>query len=193
MFFHRLVQASLGAGCLVLGASLQSIAQIAPTLPVTPQTEVAAVRLQPYLDFPDLPPIQPVFPDVQDMRLVLRLGERRVYLYDGDTVEATYPVAIGKPGWETPTGSYEVLYMLDQPGWTNPFTGDVVPPGPDNPLGERWIAFWTDGQNYIGFHGTPNRESVGQAASHGCVRMYNEHIRELYELVEVGTPVMVEN
>lgn len=67
-----------------------------------------------------------------------------------------------------------------------------MPPGPDNPLGERWIAFWTDGTNVIGFHGTPNRDSVGRAASHGCVRMYNEDVRELYDIVSTGTPVTVE-
>lgn len=124
-------------------------------------------------------------------RLVLRLGQRRVEVYRGETLEASYPVAVGKPGWETPTGDFAVLSTIENPGWTSPFTNEVLPPGPDSPLGERWIAFWTDGENMIGFHGTPNRASIGQAASHGCVRMYNEHIRELYELVDIGTPVTV--
>ncbi|GAB4233595.1 MAG: hypothetical protein Kow00121_61580 [Elainellaceae cyanobacterium] len=150
--------------------------------------------MRPELLLPDLPPIQPILPEIElERRLVLRLGERRVYVYEGDEVAASYPVAIGRAGWETPTGSFEVTSMLQNPGWTNPFTGEVLPPGPENPLGERWIAFWTDGNNFIGFHGTPNRESVGRAASHGCVRMYNEHIREMYELVKVGTSVIVEN
>jgi lipoprotein-anchoring transpeptidase ErfK/SrfK len=127
----------------------------------------------------------------QPVQLVLRLGERQLYVYRGEAVEVSYPVAVGKPGWETPTGHFEVAYMLEHPGWTNPFTGEVMPPGPENPLGERWIAFWTDGQNEIGFHGTPNRASIGQAASHGCVRLYNEHIRELYRLVNPGTLVTV--
>ncbi|MBE9182925.1 L,D-transpeptidase [Oculatella sp. LEGE 06141] len=142
----------------------------------------------------ELPPIQPILPDVpaEEIRLVLKLRERRVYVYRGDHVQSSYPVAVGRSGWETPTGSFEVMGMLQNPGWTNPFTGEVVEPGPENPLGERWIAFWTDGRNYIGFHGTPNRESVGRAASHGCVRMYNEHIRELYSMVQVGTTVTVQ-
>lgn len=127
----------------------------------------------------------------QPVELILNLSERQLYVYRGNAVEATYPVAIGRAGWETPTGSFTVSYMLENPGWTNPFTGEALPPGPNNPLGERWIAFWTDGQNEIGFHGTPNRDSVGQAASHGCVRMYNEHIRELYEQVQPGTLVTV--
>ncbi|MEM9980114.1 MAG: L,D-transpeptidase family protein [Cyanobacteria bacterium P01_D01_bin.2] len=127
----------------------------------------------------------------QQVHLVLRLEERQLYVYRGDTVETTFPVAVGKPGWETPTGRFEVSHMLENPGWTNPFTDEVVSPGPENPLGERWIAFWTDGEYQIGFHGTPNRESVGQAASHGCVRLYNEHVRELYDLVDPGTLVTV--
>ncbi|MEM1240171.1 MAG: L,D-transpeptidase [Cyanobacteria bacterium P01_H01_bin.26] len=127
----------------------------------------------------------------QPIELVLQLSERQLYVYRGDTLETTFPVAVGRTGWETPTGTFEVSYMLENPGWTNPFTGVQLPPGPQNPLGERWISFWTDGQNEIGFHGTPNRESIGQAASHGCVRLYNEHVRELYDLVSPGTLVTV--
>ncbi|MEO1507592.1 MAG: L,D-transpeptidase [Cyanobacteria bacterium J06633_23] len=127
----------------------------------------------------------------QPTQLVLQLSERQLYVYQGNTLANKFPVAVGKTGWETPTGTFEVDYMLEHPGWTNPFTGEQMPPGPENPLGERWISFWTDGHNEIGFHGTPNRDSIGQASSHGCVRLYNEHIRELYELVEPGTLVTV--
>ncbi len=128
----------------------------------------------------------------QAVRLRLSLSDRKVYVYRGDTLETSYPVAVGRAGWETPTGNFEVFSQVDSPGWTNPFTDEVMPPGPDNPLGDRWIGFWTDGTNVIGFHGTPNRNSVGRAASHGCVRMYNEHVRELYSLVALGTIVTVE-
>jgi L,D-transpeptidase ErfK/SrfK len=155
----------------------------------------AALELYPYLYVPELPPIQPTFPDSSihsEIRLVIRLGNRRVYVYRGDELQFSYPIAIGKPGWETPTGSYEVISMLENPGWTNPFTGEIVAPGAENPLGERWIGFWTDGRNTIGFHGTPNRRSVGRAASHGCIRMYNEDVRALYEIVSLGTSVKVE-
>jgi lipoprotein-anchoring transpeptidase ErfK/SrfK len=127
----------------------------------------------------------------QPVRLLLSLGERRVFVYRGEVMEVSYPVAIGRPGWETPTGEFAVFSQVVNPGWTNPLTNEVSPPGPDNPLGERWIAFWTDGTNVIGFHGTPNRESVGKAASHGCIRMYNEDVRELYDMVSEGTPVTV--
>lgn len=135
------------------------------------------------------PPVEQ--PVMLPVTLVLQLSQRQLYVYRGDTLETMFPVAVGKTGWETPMGTFEVSYMLENPGWTNPFTGDVLPPGPDNPLGERWISFWTDGRNEIGFHGTPNRGSIGQASSHGCVRLYNEHIRELYDLVTPGTVVTV--
>lgn len=124
--------------------------------------------------------------------LVIRLRDRKVYVYNRDEIQASFPIAIGRSGWETPTGEHEVLQMVEDPAWQNPFTGDVIPAGPDNPLGVRWIGFWTDGQNHIGFHGTPNESSVGQAASHGCIRMYNRDVVQLFELVEVGTPVTVE-
>lgn len=191
MFIRRSFQVAWGTAILFLAAQSQVVAQT-PSDRTTDFSPVFA-RLQAYLPIPELPPIQPILPEVQEMRLVLRIGERKVYVYRGEELQASYPVAVGKPGWETPTGTFEVMTMLQDPGWTNPFTGEVVPPGPDNPLGERWIAFWTDGQNFIGFHGTPNRDSVGRAASHGCVRMFNEDIRELYEMVEPGTPVIVEN
>ncbi len=140
----------------------------------------------------DLPPIQPVLPEVSETRLVLRLSERMVYVYQSNSLKVSYPVAVGREGWATPTGQFKVTSMVKNPGWTNPFTGEVMTFGPDSPLGERWIQFWTDGENAIGFHGTPSRDSVGRAASHGCVRMYNEDVRELYDLVLLGTPVTVE-
>ncbi|MGD1805128.1 L,D-transpeptidase [Dapis sp. BLCC M126] len=126
------------------------------------------------------------------VRIVLRLGERRVYVYEGEEEVASYPVAVGKPGWETPTGNFKVIQLVENPQWQNPWTGKVMPAGPDTALGLRWIGFWTDGKDTIGFHGTPTVESIGSAASHGCVRMYNEDVVTLFEKVKVGTEVVVE-
>lgn len=141
------------------------------------------------------PPVKPSLPYTteQNIHLLLVLKQRTLYVYQGDILQASYPVAIGKAKWETPTGKFKVINMVENPAWENPFAANrqVVPPGLDNPLGERWIGFWTDGKNQIGFHGTYKRDSVGKAASHGCVRMYNEDVRKLYEIVQIATPVTV--
>jgi lipoprotein-anchoring transpeptidase ErfK/SrfK len=124
--------------------------------------------------------------------LVIKLSDRRVYIYQNQALKQSYPVAIGKAGWETPTGNYKVMDKEPNPVWEHPWTGEVILEGPKNPLGARWIGFWTDGVNSIGFHGTPAEELVGQAVSHGCVRMRNQDIIALYEHVKVGTPVTVQ-
>ena len=129
--------------------------------------------------------------DTQTTNLVLKLSDRRVYLYQGNKLTKSYPVAIGKAGWETPVGSYKVMEMQRDPIWQHPWTGKLVPPGAKNPLSARWIGFWTDGKNFIGFHGTPQENLIGQAVSHGCVRMRNQDILALYAQVDVGTPVTV--
>ncbi|WP_369831820.1 L,D-transpeptidase [Chlorogloea sp. CCALA 695] len=129
--------------------------------------------------------------NTETTNLVLKLSDRRVYLYQGNKLTNSYPVAIGKAGWETPVGSYKVMEMQRDPIWQHPWTGKLVPPGAKNPLGARWIGFWTDGKNFIGFHGTPQENLLGQAVSHGCVRMRNQDILALYAQVDVGTPVTV--
>jgi lipoprotein-anchoring transpeptidase ErfK/SrfK len=128
----------------------------------------------------------------QPISLKIVLSQRQVILYRGKTKIKSYPIAVGRPGWETPIGNFQVLNMTKNPTWLHPFTGESIPGGsPKNPLGRYWIGFWTNGTNWIGFHGTPNPESVGKAASHGCIRMYNNDVQELFEQVSVGTPVTV--
>ncbi|MBD2441283.1 L,D-transpeptidase [Nostoc sp. FACHB-110] len=124
-------------------------------------------------------------------QVIVDLSDRRTYVYQGDVVIASYPIAIGKKGWETPTGKFEVMNMEHDPIWQHPITGKVFPPGEDSPLGERWIGFWTDGRNQIGFHGTPDVHLLGSAISHGCLRMRNSDVRLLYDQVKVGTVVTV--
>ncbi|MFK8186223.1 MAG: L,D-transpeptidase [Phormidesmis sp.] len=125
------------------------------------------------------------------LNLVLSLSERRVNVYRGEMLVASYEVAVGREGWNTPTGEFSVFQKQEDPAWEHPFTGAVVPPGPDNPLGARWIGFWSDGVNSIGFHGTPDESVIGSAVSHGCVRMRNEDVLALYEQVGLDTPVTV--
>ncbi|MEE3718340.1 S-layer homology domain-containing protein [Tumidithrix elongata RA019] len=130
----------------------------------------------------------------QVTRLEVSLSKRTVTAYQGDVKLKSYPIAVGRAGWETPLGTHRVLQMIEYPAWKNPFTGDVIQGAdPENPLGERWIGFWTNGEDWSGFHGTPNRASVGQAVSHGCIRMYNEDIRELFTQVSPDTVVQVSN
>ncbi|MEA5605878.1 L,D-transpeptidase [Nostoc sp. UHCC 0252] len=126
-------------------------------------------------------------------QVVVDLSDRRTYVYAGDEVIASYPIAIGKKGWETPTGSFQVIHMRHFPIWRHPITGKVFEAGTDSPLGDRWIGFWSDGRNEIGFHGTPEIDLVGTAVSHGCLRMRNSDVRMLYEQVSIGTTVLVRN
>ena len=128
---------------------------------------------------------------VGDNYLLLDLSDRRIYLYENGEEQVSYPVAIGRDGWETPTGLFVVMRKERYPLWRNPYTNQIVGRGPDNPLGVRWIGFWSDGNSAIGFHGTPHPHLIGQAVSHGCVRMHNRDVVKLYEQVEIGMPVKV--
>lgn len=207
----NLIFLCLSAGIVTLGqlpigiALGTEITGNSPTIEVpateVPATEVPVTNNQ-ALEIPSLPSLGaandylPIAPDspmivAEMLRLELRLGERKVYVFRNDEVIASYPVAIGRTGWETPTGNFAVRDMIENPGWENFRTGEVMPPGGDNPLGVRWISFWTDGVNEIGFHGTTNEELIGQAVSHGCVRMRNQDVTALYSKVAIGTPVVV--
>lgn len=182
-----------GLTLLVLGLTTPGIATASS--PAATQTNSGSILRN--LLGPAIPPLndpEQFLPlnQLYQKRIVLRLGERRVYLYRGEQEIASYPVAIGKPGWETPTGTFEVIAMIENPAWQNPWTGEVRPPGPDSALGLRWIGFWSNGKDTIGFHGTPTVESIGYAASHGCVRMHNEDVVALFNQVEMGTIVVVE-
>lgn len=130
-------------------------------------------------------------PKDKPIRLVVRLQERRVFVYSADRLVVSYPVSIGKPGWETPVGTWKVTAKLVNPGWTNFLTGRVMAPGRNNPMGTRWIGFFKDKRGEIGFHGTQNIRSLGKAASHGCLRMQELDVQALYEQVEIGTEVQV--
>jgi lipoprotein-anchoring transpeptidase ErfK/SrfK len=138
---------------------------------------------------------------------VLDRRRRELVVIDRGMPLRRFPVAVGMPGWETPVGRFAVIEMRTDPVWEHPVSGLRIQPGPTTPLGSRWIGFHRDcqgrsgfnGQEHLvvqgcvvaGFHGTPNRASIGQAASHGCVRLYDEHVRDLFNLVRVGTPVTV--
>lgn len=127
-----------------------------------------------------------------DFRVVVSLSERRVQVYQGSQLLDSYAIAVAKPGWETPTGTFQVSDMEQNPTWVHPITGIAVPPGSDNPLGAAWIGFLSNDEGEIGFHGTNQEELIGEAVSHGCLRMRNEDVKALYRYIATGTPVIVE-
>ena len=135
--------------------------------------------------------------------IVIDKGAFKLRLYrgtvkpDGSVMKRirTYPIAVGQPAYPTPTGNYTVIQKQMNPTWfppDSPWAAGLgpVPPGPGNPLGTRWIGTSAPG---IGMHGTPNSSSIGSAASHGCIRMYIGDVENLYERVEIGTPVFIRN
>ncbi|NJP09209.1 MAG: L,D-transpeptidase family protein [Leptolyngbyaceae cyanobacterium RU_5_1] len=173
---------------LPLSTPVQPEVLSAPTVqPVTPET------LEFELPSSREPNPKPLYSDEQPLRLEIKLSRRRVTLYRGNTTVKTYAIAVGRPGWETPTGTFKVQQMFKNPTWVHPLQKGISIPGgdPENPLGRYWIGFWTDGKNWIGFHGTPNPKSVGTAASHGCIRMYNTDIEDLFKKVSLGVEVKV--
>jgi L,D-transpeptidase ErfK/SrfK len=152
-------------------------------------------------------PTQFVLPDVPREGLVLNIASKRLFYFpampDGEKrVVKTYPIGIGRVGWETPLGMTTVVAKAKDPHWFVPASvrrehaemGDplpsVVPPGPDNPLGHRVLQLEMPG--YL-IHGTNQPYGVGMRVSHGCVRLYPENIELLYELVEIGEPVLIIN
>lgn len=182
---------------LYSNTSILSIANLAPT---QRSPFLATMQpLQPGLDSmsqlthwiqPLITPAPVAEPD--QTWLEVRLSKRQVTLFRGDEVVRSYPIAVGQAGWETPKGQFRVLNMLEKPDWIHPLTKEkVLNTDSKNPLGRFWIGFWTDGANWVGFHGTPEEKTVGQALSHGCLRMLDPHIDELYYQVSTGTPVIV--
>ena len=106
----------------------------------------------------------------------------------------TYTVAVGMEGLETPEGLYAIQEKEENPVWHVPLSswagslaGQTIPPGPSNPIKARWMAIYEG----AGIHGTEETESLGSAASHGCVRMAIPDVEELYDQVEVGTPIFI--
>jgi L,D-transpeptidase ErfK/SrfK len=123
--------------------------------------------------------------------IIVKRSARRVYVYRKKQVLKSFPIAIGKPGWETPLGNYQVIYKKKDPIFKNFKTGHIIMPGNSNPLGKRVIVFKIYEKSHLAFHGTNQDKLIGQAVSHGCIRMLNKDVIALYELVNIGTPVTV--
>ena len=131
--------------------------------------------------------------------ITINLAELRLYLLWDEgrrRMVRIYPVGIGREGWDTPLGDYKVSVTIDKPVWTPPASvraekpelPAIVPPGPDNPLGDYWIALGADG---LGIHGSNRPFGVGRRVSHGCIRLYPEDIADLVGRVGLGTRVRI--
>jgi lipoprotein-anchoring transpeptidase ErfK/SrfK len=128
------------------------------------------------------------------MVLLLHIGENRLYVYEDGKITHKYTVATGQSAYPTPQGQFEVVNKRYMPTWVNPapdgWGADMpasIPPGPGNPLGVRALDWSASG---IRFHSTSDLGSLGHNASHGCVRMSAADVIELYDMVEIGTPIV---
>jgi lipoprotein-anchoring transpeptidase ErfK/SrfK len=126
--------------------------------------------------------------------LTLDRGSFTLRLWEDLKLAKTYTVAVGMEGLETPEGLYHIQEKEENPVWNVPesswagsLAGQTIPPGPENPIKARWLGIYEG----AGIHGTEETYSLGSAASHGCVRMAIPDVEELYDRVEVGTPIYI--
>ncbi len=108
--------------------------------------------------------------------ILIEIDEKKLYLFEDAKLIKKYPIASGKPGWPSPIGQWKIT---EKDRWGEEFGG-------------RWMGLDVIWGKY-GIHGTTKEGSIGRAASHGCIRMYNKDIRELYAIVPVGTVVIIKN
>ena len=152
-------------------------------------------------------PTQYVLPAAPQTGVILNIASKRLFYFpepaEGEAQQVlTFPIGIGRVGWETPLGDTTVIAKAKDPTWWVPASvrkehaelgnplPSVVPPGPDNPLGTRVLKL--DMPGYL-IHGTNQPYGVGMRVSHGCVRLYPENIEYLYTLVDIGESVTIMN
>lgn len=160
-------------------------------------------RLNPGVDvwIPDpgtvvLLPTRMVLPDGVHDGLVINIPEMRLYDFTRPGVPRIYSAAVGDAEDPTPIGEFRVGAKRRNPAWyvpdsihaEKPYLPPVVAPGPDNPLGNRWM---TIGRTTYGIHGTNNRWSIGRESTHGCVRLYEDDIEALFERTPEGTTLHI--
>ena len=148
-----------------------------------------------------------VLPQAPKKGIVLNIPEMRLYYYsqasaDGSVEVLTYPLGIGREGWDTPYVKTRITQKKKAPSWRPPKSirkehaekGDplplVVKPGPDNPLGNYAMRLGLP--SYL-IHGTNKPSGIGMRVSHGCIRLYPEDIEEFFSIISVGTPVRIVN
>jgi len=123
--------------------------------------------------------------DVQPRRrIVVSIPDRKLALIEDGRVVKVYPTAVGRATSPTPSGTFTIVQRVANPAWYGP--GKVVAPGRDNPLGTRWLGL---SRKSYGIHGTNDPRSIGRNASHGCIRMRNRDVEDLFARVAVGDVV----
>jgi L,D-transpeptidase ErfK/SrfK len=134
-----------------------------------------------------------IVPNNHGNQIIVNTGEMRLYYFINDNSQVyTFPIGMGVLDFKTPQGKFRVIEKKVNPAWHIPkslqakYGMAVMPPGEDNPLGEYKLSLsWGD----YGIHGTHMPLGVGRLVSHGCTRMYPEHIKRLFPLVPVGASV----
>jgi len=154
----------------------------------------------PGTDIDILVPTHYVLPDSPRQGLVLNLAEKRLYYFPTPDKVVTYAVSIGREGWNTPRGKFDIVRKAKAPTWTPPDSiraehaargaplPTMVPAGPNNPLGQH--ALYLSAEGYL-IHGTNKPWGLGMQVSHGCIRMYPEDIAQLFPKVPIRTPVTI--
>ena len=129
-----------------------------------------------------------------DYKILINIPSRSLELSRNSQILKTYSIGVGKSTFPTPIGDFKVISKVIQPGWENPYksAGKIrKKPGRKNPLGTRWIGFYEDKIGIYGIHGTNEPSSVGKYSSHGCVRMQIKESEDLFNKVDINTPVQV--
>jgi lipoprotein-anchoring transpeptidase ErfK/SrfK len=125
--------------------------------------------------------------------IVIHRGSNQLDLYRGVKMNRIFPVATGQSVYPTPLGNFQIVVMWRNPWWYPPNSAwakgeQPIPPGPNNPLGTRWMGISSPG---VGIHGTNNDASIGYSVSHGCIRMHVHDAEWLFNHVDIGTPVFI--
>jgi len=118
--------------------------------------------------------------------IVVSLEDRRLALVEDGAVKKVYRVAVGRESSPSPAGTFLITGRVENPTYYH--DGKVIPPGPGNPVGTRWMGL---SQKGYGIHGTNEPRSIGKAASHGCIRMRQRDLEELFDLVRAGDSVEI--
>lgn len=119
-------------------------------------------------------------------RILVSIPERKLAVVNDGHVVKTYRIAVGADTSPSPTGEFIIVNKVADPTYYRP--GTVITPGAGNPLGSRWLGL--DKEHY-GIHGTNEPQSIGRAASHGCIRMANADVEELFALAHAGDTVEI--